>query len=361
MNPKIKQTLILVLILAIEFIGFNNNLKYSLLNNISPALNLFFSSHLVLFKLIAVILIFCLTAFLYFKLEKDKNSPLFIVYLIKGFQVKGSDLVGILNVVFTLGSISWIGIEIYYQTLHGVLNALIYTGFMIIYPLLIANYFLPKTPNKEQHPPKVLITALSMIDEEKLKNSIAEMDDEQLKDRWLNQTFVDSHGAVKKSGPFIWGPWGNLDPIRKSIIAHKACFHEIVLIASSEVAEKIELFSKELKPDSLIYSFLNSHYPNNNIRVRIVSDGISGSDMGKNLSSLERIIQLLFENKYSDKDILFNVTGGTAAISGAMILKAIPGERSAEYARQDTGIIEEIPVDIYQVKELWNELLDKVG
>jgi hypothetical protein len=44
-----------------------------------------------------------------------------------------------------------------------------------------------------------------------------------------------------------------------------------------------------------------------------------------------------------------------------MILKAIPNDRRAEYSRQDTGIIEEVPLNIYHVKDLWGELLEKVG
>jgi hypothetical protein len=76
---------------------------------------------------------------------------------------------------------------------------------------------------------------------------------------------------------------------------------------------------------------------------------------------IDGIIQLLKHRKIDEKDILFNITGGTAAISGAMILKAIPDERRAEYTRQDTGSIEEVPLNIFHVKDLWTELLDKVG
>ena len=361
MKTKTKQSLILLLIIIIEIVGFNNHLKYIFFSWINPGLSDFFRSYLIAFKILAIGIIIFSIAILFFKLKKTKNEPLFIVYLIKGFQVKGSDLVGVFNVVFTLCSISWIGIEIYYQTFNGFLNAVIYAGFMIFYPLLIANYILPTPLPKEQYHPKILITALSMIDANRLSKSLEEMDNENLKDKWLNQSFINTDGTIKKSGSLIWGPWGNLDPIRKSIIVHNAAFHEIVLILSNEVSENIDLLPKELKPEKLIVDFLNKFYPNHNIKVRSVSEGISGNDMNMNIYGIENILRSLFGRKYTNADILFNVTGGTAAISGAMILKAIPNDRRAEYARQDTGHIEEIPLDIYQVKELWEELLEKVG
>ncbi len=82
--------------------------------------------------------------------------------------------------------------------------------------------------------------------------------------------------------------------------------------------------------------------------------------MKKNIIAIENIINSLASEKVESKDILFNITGGTAAVSGAMILNAIPYERRAEYARQDNGLIEEIPLDIFDVKMLWHELLEKI-
>ena len=363
MNIKTKQSLVLFSIILIEIVGFNNQWKYCFLGRLDLGLKELFISYLAWFKLTSIVFIVSLIIWLISKLRKQESEPLFIVYLIKGFQVKGSDLIGIFNVVFTLCSISWIGIEIYYQTVSGFLNALIYAGFMILYPLLIANYLLPPTNNDEKYHPKVLISAISLLKKEDLKKSIEEMD-AKYPDKWLDQVFYNPDGTLKTANPFSkipWGPWGVFDPVRKSIITHQAQFHEIVLIMSSEVSVVINEFPEELKPNFLVENFLQKHFPDKKVKVVIKSEEISGNDMKLNITSIENILNSLSKRKFENKDILFNITGGTAAFSCAMILNAIPYERQAEYARQDTGLIEEIPLDIYDVKGLWNELLEKVG
>ena len=47
---------------------------------------------------------------------------------------------------------------------------------------------------------------------------------------------------------------------------------------------------------------------------------------------LDRLLQNL--KNYEDSDISFNITGGTAMVSSAMILEAVVGDRQAEYVRQ---------------------------
>lgn len=356
-SVKLYQVLILLLIIAIEIIGFNQQL-----HSLNSGIKEFLIYNSIWMKIVVIISIIIAISILFSKLKKKNNEPLFIVFLIKGFQVKGSDIVGIFNVVFTLSSISWIGIELYYHTLGGALNAGIYAGFMILYPLLIANYVLPKPLEEEIYHPKVLITALSKIFKyEILQESINEMQTEKL--NWGNQKFLKPDGTIKKAGSVPWGPWANWDPIRKSIIEHKASFHEIIIILSNEVAEDIDKFPDDLKPDKLIADFISLVYPNlvYKVKIDLKRVGVSGNDFHENLLVIDNIIKLLHHRKIEEKDILFNITGGTAAISGAMILKAIPNDRKAEYSRQDTGIIEEVPLNIYHVKDLWTELLEKVG
>jgi len=354
---KICQVIILLSIIAIEFIAFNQQL-----HSLSLGIIEFLIYNSIWMKIVVVVLIIIAISILYLKLKKNDNDPLFIVFLIKGFQVKGSDLVGIFNVVFTLCSIAWIGIELYYHTLSGVLNALIYAGFMILYPLLITNYVLPKPTEQEVYHPKVLITALSRIlKSDILQKSLDDMETEN--QNWKDQVFLDENGSLKKAGSVPWGPWANWDPIRKSILEHKASFHEIIIILSNEVAIDIDKLPDNLKPDKLISDFINLVYPNleHKIKIELKRVGVSGNDFHENMLAIDGIIQLLKHQKTDEKDILFNITGGTAAMSGAMILKAIPDERRAEYTRQDTGNTEEVPLNIYHVKDLWTELLEKVG
>lgn len=360
MNIKYKQTIVLLIILIVEFIGFNETVKHICFNFIHPKLEPLFYLNINSVKGLCIIVLFVGNIYLYFSLKNKQNEPLFIVYLIKGFQVKGSDIIGIFNVVFILSSISWIGIELYKHTLEGVLNALIFSSFMVLYPMLIAKCFLPDNKNEKTTRPKVLISAISLVEPKKLASNITEMELTH-PDKWKSQVIHNPDGSLKKDRDYIWGPWANLDPIRKSIIAHNCSFEQIILVLSLEAENKIKSFPEELKPVKIISDYIHKYYTIKKTSIRIISDGISGNDMIMNDLGLESVLQSLYKQDYKDRDVVFNITGATVAISGAMILKALKGDRKAEYARQDTGLIEEVPLSIFNVKELWYELLEKVG
>lgn len=354
---KFGQVGILIVIIAIEIIGFSRQLHAWI-----PSIENFLDNNSTILKIIVNVLIIIAVVYLHNRLSKNKSEPLFIVFLVKGFQIKGSDFVGIFNIVFTLCSISWIGIELYSHSWGGLLNAFIYAGFMILYPLIIANYVLPKPIDKEIYEPKVLITALSkMRSFDKLQEAINQMEAEGL--NWNDQVFNNPDGTMKEEYSFPWGPWLNWDPIRKSIIHHKASFQEIIILISNEVVNDIEECPDSLKPDKLISDFISRVYPDlqHNIKIDLRRVGVSGNSLHENLQIIESIVKLLNIRKIEDCDILFNITGGTSTFSGAMILKAIPNERRAEYAQQDNGTIEDVPLNIYDVQDLWSELLEKVG
>lgn len=358
---KIYQGIILLGILIIELIGFQNEWKYNILCWVHPWLSNCFTSNIILIKVFIIALLIVFIAILWIKLKKSDEEPLFIIYLIKGFQVKGSDMIGVFNVIFIICSISWIGSEIYKYTPTSYLNAFIYACFMILYPLIIANYLIIRHPPRNRYNPKILLYAISNLEEKFLRLSLLEME-EKFSNQWRNQVFYNEDGSMKRTPNGVpWGPWGNFDPIRKSIIVHNALFDEIILIISSEASVKIDLLNDDLKPLKLVTDFLDKFFPNHKIQIKIISEEISGNDMKTNLTGLKNILNSLFVKKINDRDLLFNITGGTAAMSGAMILCSIPGERHAEYARQDTGVIDDIPLDINDVKVLWKELLEKVG
>jgi hypothetical protein len=348
---KICQFLILLIILTIEFIGFSHHF------------HLWHAHFSILIKTAITLLQAISIYLLYSKLKKDKKNPLFIVILIKGFQSKGSDFIGIFNIVFMLCSIAWIGLEFYGHTLSGLFNAFIYFGFLILYPLFIITlFFSQNSANTKEYHPKILITALSKPNETLLKKNIEEMN-KNYKDQWAEQAIHEKDGSLKISNNIPWGPWFNWDPIRKSIIEHKASFHEIIIILSNEVANDINKFPDDLNPEKLISDFIEVVYPNltHKVKIDLRRVGVSGNDLHENEVAIDGIIQLIKHRKNDERDILFNITGGTVAISGAMILKAIPGERKAEYANQDTGLIDAVPLNIYQVKDLWAELIENVG
>jgi len=150
-QTKFWQAVALLVIVIIEIIGFNNQWKYCLMGKINPSWKISFLNNMEPIKIILVTLFILIIYLLWRSLKKDNIHPLFIVFLIKGFQVKGSDIIGIFNVVFTLCSIAWIGIELYVYTLNGILNACIYAEFMLLYPLIVACFLLPHSdPSKKK-------------------------------------------------------------------------------------------------------------------------------------------------------------------------------------------------------------------
>lgn len=365
-NVQIKQSIVLFLIVAAEIFCFNKEWKYSLVRKVCPFLETCFSQNMPYIKLVFILLMFIVVLVLFTSLKNVKKDSLFIIFLIKGFQIKGSDVIGVFNVLFTLCSIAWIGNEIFRNSLHGFLNAIIYSEFLLLYPLFVVKFITRKELDKPEPKPKLLITALSIQgwDKEKqkwfLELSLEEMEKPQYKTNWMDYVFVDENNILRMAGSTTWGPWGNLDPIRKSIILHHQSLKEIYLIASKDVQENLKKLPENLQPVKLIEDFLKRLHHQPNIKVTLFNEDFTGNQMDEAGEVLNKLIRKAFRENYHDEDILFSITGGTAVITGAMILKAMISDRKAEYCNQQKGIMEAVPVSIFDVKDLWHELLEKI-
>lgn len=350
------------MIVAFEFFIFSNNFKYNVFQSIYPDFNIFFIENLLWFKTALVVLLISFIIIFSIKLKKKKIELFFLVFLIKALQRRPGNWIGLANMAYVLIGINLFTKETTMNTSTNILNGLVFLGFVLFYALLIANYYVSSKTTENKQQPKVLITAVSFNQNySTIEDSLKKMESEELKNKWLHQVFYNPDGTKLLNGPFIFGPWGNLDPIRKSIIAHEASFEIIILIISKEVESKIQSWPDNLKPKRLIEDFISKYYPEKTIEIRSDADGTSGNNMEQNGRRIDSILSSVYNQNYQDKDIIFNITGGTAAISAAMIIKAIKGDRRAEYTNQDTGIIENVPITILSVKELWAELLERAG
>ena len=63
--------------------------------------------------------------------------------------------------------------------------------------------------------------------------------------------------------------------------------------------------------------------------------------------------------KYTNEKIVFSITSGTAAVSAALAMVAIKGEREIVYLNQQSNVTISNTVDVFSIKELWEEILDK--
>lgn len=362
-----KKYSLLILFLSIELFGFSNQLKYSVFPNF---INQLFNEHFFALKIICAVLISAAVYRIWQDLAKKEKQPLFMVYLIKGFQSKGSDFLGFLNILYTLCHIAWIGDEL---AAGEVLNAIIRVNFLIIYPSVAALYLIADQKDATiKHEPKVLITPLSLFNEQDIVNNQAEIN---LKHYIINDNFVvdtqkDVVRKVYNGTEDYYRAWGNFDPIRKSIILHQKSLELIILLVSKEVDAKLEpLKGQPHSPIEIINKFCHQTLKmpkmeviKSNDQFLLTDNNFAGNDMKATGTVIDKVVDYLInKKKYEERDIIFNITSGTATSSGAMVLRAIPADRKAEYVNQATGLIEEVELDIFQVKDLWNELIEKVS
>ncbi len=157
--------------------------------------------------------------------------------------------------------------------------------------------------------------------------------------------------------------WNTWDPIRKSLKTNPDLREVILLLSSKIVKENYDETKEEnQRLDGLKKAI---HEMNPSIEIgEIIAD----------VSSLDDVFQALkykiesLKTKYHDEEMLFHITSSTALVSVAMALHAIKGERKIEYIRQFTepekrksAMPELIDVNIYTIRELWDEIIDKLS
>lgn len=66
--------------------------------------------------------------------------------------------------------------------------------------------------------------------------------------------------------------------------------------------------------------------------------------------------------KYNDEQIMFNISAGTATVTATLVFLSVKGKRGFCYLEQkDEGAkLKEFNVSAYDLKELWNEIIEKL-
>ncbi|ALM76256.1 hypothetical protein [Thermococcus barophilus] len=145
----------------------------------------------------------------------------------------------------------------------------------------------------------------------------------------------------------------NVNPIFIAVNKHRSEIKKLILIVSKEIvtnrdyAERIkaiadklkECFSREIEIEEWLIDDANDL---NRIR-------------GDLLPKLERIIR-----EESAEEITIDITGGTAAISGALTLLAVKEDIQAQYLRQDRLEIQKIDIDVFDLGDLWREFSERL-
>ncbi len=120
----------------------------------------------------------------------------------------------------------------------------------------------------------------------------------------------------------------NWIPALRAII-HENHALEKVFVLVSDVTEKN--FGKFVEMVRLIPA-IRERLERGELVIKNVG-GIDANDFASVKRRIETLTTFILKN-YSNKDMSFNITGGTAIMSSALILEAVQGERQAEYVRQ---------------------------
>ena len=154
--------------------------------------------------------------------------------------------------------------------------------------------------------------------------------------------------------------WGKWNVIRHSLEAHKS-IEKIILISSKEIHElnntiddliKEDIYFSNFKLENLVKKF----YPAQTIEI-VYSNPMEFNDFYDVKSKLQSVLSEQALGKgFSDTDLLFNITGGTAQVTAAMILSSLKGDRKAEYINQNTHEIVNVDVDVLTIQDLWDEI-----
>jgi hypothetical protein len=246
---------------------------------------------------------------------------------------------------------------------------------LIVCFLIFPFYIFPVIDPHENNEPKVLICGLSLLTDYGKDPSDKEAVKKKLFSISSANTFNDK---FYKTDPKIASPkdieifnfnhqainWGKWDVMRHSIIAHTS-IEKVILITSAEIHQLIATINQLIAEDTTGYfinfnmeKLIQKYYPDRHIKVAY-SNPMEFNDFYDIKSKLQSAIQEHALGKgFIDADLLFNITGGTAQLTAAMILSALKGDRKAEYIKQNKDEIKviSVDVDVLTIQDLWDEI-----
>jgi len=223
---------------------------------------------------------------------------------------------------------------------HHIFTLLLSIGFLLLLPLVYIRFIYkrPVIPKDDKPlPRKVLILALSTPRPEEqieeLKKKLQEIDqqtpsEEDFKDLSMNWI-----------------------PALRAILYKTEHLENVYVLTSPQAEEYFEKFKEFL----MTVGVLKDRITSGALKIHKVT-GIDANDF----ASVKRVLEYLVSSKlsrYHDRDISFNLTGGTAIISSAMILEAVHGDRQAEYIKQSSNVSERnlIRIDVSERDVALNE------
>ncbi len=215
---------------------------------------------------------------------------------------------------------------------HHVVTFALAIEFIILMPLIYIRFIFPirqMPAHRKPLPRKVLIMGLSLP----LRDNAPEKQKDLLRQKLekLGNPKLPEEQKLKDLH-------GNWIPSLRAILHENDSLELVILILSDRTKGYFDDFIDFIK----LVPQLKERLEQGSLKV-IGSNEIDANDFVAVRKEIERIMARI--RNYDDRDISFNITGGTAMMSAAMILEAVVGERQAEYVRQ-SGDRELIRIDV---------------
>lgn len=149
--------------------------------------------------------------------------------------------------------------------------------------------------------------------------------------------------------------WRNWDPIRQALKLYPN-IEEVCLVGSDQTKAFLQGIKDSEFSNLHLLRLLNAEFPKIKVSIQDVEDVQVAEVIYK---ELDITIMPRLKKSYEDHEMLFAVTGSTAACTAALTLLGVKSNRGVVYTRQDNFKVVELDINLYTAGELIDELIEK--
>lgn len=285
---------------------------------------------------------------LFWILQKGK-TVFFRLIVVRAIKSATGSLVGVAFIIYLLVHIGfvqdrlqeiWAGSETWRHL--AIVLAVFPVPFLV--NALITSPILKRIKPEDR---RILLTGLSLFDNQRKDDSpIVPTNPDGGKNR-------DAEVISEIQKHADWHHWGAVPwkPIFQAIALFPQLKRVVVLVTKE--TQFLRTAIRSLDPKLDIDHLIHQYFPSVEVKFEELNDS---QMIASNVEDLKAIIKHRL-GKIEDADLVFAITGGTAAVSAALAMMAAKGNRGVVYVRQDNYSLVEDTVTVYQLEDLWEDLL----
>jgi hypothetical protein len=272
----------------------------------------------------------------------NKTEQLFVT-VFNAFKAGLASILGLLLIIYAALHIGWLGnyIANFIENGSSLYPALMVASFFCLPFFLIPFLYTPSKP--AETPPQVLITTLSW-------NRKADI-----------ETFIQHQFDREKiEAGYPSGKFWNWYPIIEALQKYST-IQTLYLLISEDTAKELEGIECNGHRQEGVYKYMLEVLGLGKVTVHLIKT-INPQEIDLYKQDVEKKLTDLLNNKtFADEVMLFDLTGGTAIASVAMVLLAYKGKRRAIYKQQ--GFDKKLTIfnpDTQSFRELWQQILESL-